>query len=136
MLVCSFFGSFAGGVFNSSLETLLTNPSLLTLLPLFSGESGSLISILGARLSSGLHSGLIEPGLRPKKNTIFNFLICIILAIVVYPVIGFIAETSSYAFGLKGLGYPQIISISCISGLILIIIMIVVLPAPFLPNKP
>lgn len=126
LLACSFFGSFAGGIFNSSLETLLTNPSLLTLLPLFSGESGSLISILGARLSSGLHSGLIEPAIRPKKNTVFNFLICIILAVIVYPIIGFIAETSSYVFGLKGLGYPQIISISFISGLILIIIMMFV----------
>ena len=61
LLLCSFLGGAAGGILNSAVETLLTNPSLLTLVPLFSGESGSLISILGARLSSGLHSGLIEP---------------------------------------------------------------------------
>ncbi|MDO5832601.1 MAG: magnesium transporter, partial [Methanobrevibacter sp.] len=59
LLLCSFLGGSAGGILNSSVETLLTNPSLLTLIPLFSGESGSLISILGARLSSGLHSGLV-----------------------------------------------------------------------------
>ena len=61
LLLCSFLGVSAGGILNSSVETLLTNPSLLTLLPLFSGVSGSLISILSARLSSGLHYGLIEP---------------------------------------------------------------------------
>ena len=53
-------GSFAGGILNSSVETLLTNPSLLTLVPLFSGESGNLVSILGVRLSSGLHLGLLN----------------------------------------------------------------------------
>ena len=61
LLVCSLLGVSAGGILNSSIETLLTNPSLLTLLPLFSGESGSIISVLSDRLSSGLHYGLIEP---------------------------------------------------------------------------
>ena len=37
LLLCSFLGGFAGGVLNSALETFLTNPTLLTLLPLFSG---------------------------------------------------------------------------------------------------
>ncbi len=126
LLVCSLLGSFAGGVFNSSLETLLTDSSLLTLLPLFSGESGSLISILGARLSSGLHSGLIEPVLRPKKNTIYNFLITVILAIIVYPLIGFVSDTSTNALGQTGLGYAKIISISTISGFILVPIMMII----------
>ena len=45
LLICSVLGVSAGGILNSSLETLLTNPSLLTLVPLFSGESGGLVSI-------------------------------------------------------------------------------------------
>ena len=69
LLICSFLGGAAGGVLNSSVETLLTNPTLLTLIPQFSGESGSLISILGARLSSGLHSGLIEAVKKPQSQT-------------------------------------------------------------------
>ncbi|MBO6110495.1 MAG: magnesium transporter, partial [Methanobrevibacter sp.] len=125
LLLCSFLGGSAGGILNSSVETLLTNPSLLTLLPLFSGESGSLISILGARLSSGLHSGLIEPLKLPKDNTIHNFIICFILAIVVYPFIGIIAEGSSYLFGTIGVGFDKIIEISTLSGLILATIMVI-----------
>ena len=74
LLLCSFLGGAAGSILNSALETLLTNASLLTLLPLFSGESGSLISILGARLSSGLHSGLVEPFNKPKGEAVHNFL--------------------------------------------------------------
>ena len=125
LLLCSFLGGSAGGILNSSVETLLTNPSLLTLIPLFSGESGSLISILGARLSSGLHSGLIEPLRKPEGNTIHNFLICFILAIIVFPFIGILAETSSIALGTIGVGFYKIIAISTISGLILVTIMVI-----------
>jgi mgtE-like transporter len=123
LLLCSFLGGSAGGILNSSVETLLTNPSLLTLIPLFSGESGSLISILGARLSSGLHSGLVEPLRKPAGEALNNFGVCYILAIIVFPVIGIIAESSSLAFGVTGVGFDKIIEISTISGLILVTVM-------------
>lgn len=125
LLLCSFLGGSAGGILNSSVETLLTNPSLLTLIPLFSGECGSLISILGARLSSGLHSGLVEPLSRPKGEALHNFGICYILAIVIFPFIGIIAESSSIMFGTIGVGFDKIIPISTLSGLILVTIMVI-----------
>lgn len=123
LLLCSFLGCSAGGILNSAVETLLTNPSLLTLLPLFSGESGSLISILGARLSSGLHSGLVEPFKRPKGNALHNFYVCYILSIVMFPFIGILAEGSSMVLRTLGVGFDKIIEISTISGLILVTIM-------------
>ena len=126
LLLCSFLGGSAGGILNSSVETLLTNPSLLTLVPLFSGESGSLISILGARLSSGLHSGLVEPLAKPEGEALHNFVICFILAIIVYPFIGILAEGSSIAFDTVGVGFDKIISISTLAGLILLTIMVFV----------
>jgi mgtE-like transporter len=126
LLLSSLLGVSAGGILNSSIETLLTNPSLLTLLPLFSGESGSLISILSARLSSGLHYGLIEPLKKPEGESVHNFLICYILAIVMFPLIGFIAENSTNILGSAGVGYINIVSISLISGIILISLMIFV----------
>ena len=124
LLACSFLGGSAGSILNSSVETLLTNPSLLTLLPLFSGESGSLISILGAKLSSGLHSGLVEPLRIPKGNTIHNFIVCYILAIIVFPFIGFLAESSSMALKTAGVGFSNILLISTIAGLILVTVMV------------
>ena len=124
LLISSVLGISAGGFLNSSIETLINNPSLLALVPLFSGESGNLVSILGARLSSALHSGLIKPVFKPEKVTIRNFSIIITLAIVIYPIIGFLAEISSVLFGNIGLGFFNMILISTISGLILISIMI------------
>lgn len=125
LLLCSFLGGSAGGILNSSVETLITNPSLLTLIPLFSGECGSLISILGARLSSGLHSGLVEPLSRPEGEALHNFGICYILAVVIFPFIGILAESSSLMFGTMGVGFDKIIPISTLSGLILVTIMVI-----------
>lgn len=126
LLLCSFLGGAAGSILNSAVETLLTNPSLLTLLPLFSGESGSLISILGARLSSGLHSGLVEPFKKPEGEAVHNFMISFILAIIIFPIIGLLAEGSSFALGVVGVGFDKIVEISTLSGLILVAIMVIV----------
>ena len=125
LLACSCLGGFAGGVLNSAVDTFLTNPTLLTLLPLFSGESGSLISILGARLSSGLHSGLIEPLKRPEGHALDNFSIVFVLGILIFPFIGILAETSSYFFGINDIGFAKIVEISTISGLVLMSVMVV-----------
>ena len=126
LFICSILGISAGGFLESSISTLLKNPSLLALIPLFSGESGNIVSILGARLSSALHSGLIHPVLKPERITITNFLIIIILAIFIYPLIGFLAEFSSIISGTVGLGFINIILISTISGMVLIGVMVLI----------
>ena len=126
LFFCSILGTVAGGILNNSLSTLLKNQTLLTLVPLFSGESGGLVSILGARLSSGLHSGLIDPVLRPKKHTMENFIAIITLAIVMYPLIGFLSEFSTIAFQNIGVGFHRSILISLTAGMILILIMLLV----------
>ena len=126
LFFCSILGTVAGGILNNSLSTLLKNQTLLTLVPLFSGESGGLVSILGARLSSGLHSGLIDPVLKPKKHTMENFIAIITLAIVMYPLIGFLSEFSTIAFQNIGVGFHRSILISLVAGMILIFIMLLV----------
>ena len=126
LFLCSILGTVAGGILNNSISTLLKNQTLLTLVPLFSGESGGLVSILGARLSSALHSGLIDPVLKPKKHTMENFIAIVTLAVVMYPLIGFLAETSTLAFDNVGVGFLHSLSISFVAGMILILIMLLV----------
>lgn len=127
LFLCSFIGIFAGGFLNNSSATLLKNPTLLTLVPLFSGENGSLLSILSARLSSALHSGIIEPVLKPDKNTLYNFAVICIFGLFIYPFIGILAEISSYILGETGIGIISILAIMLISGFIVISIMIIVI---------
>lgn len=126
LLFSSFLGVFAGGILNNSIDTLLKNPTLLTLVPLFSGESGSLISILSARLSSALHSGIVEPLLRPSKNAINNFVAILFMGIFIFPFIGIIAELSSVIIGVEGLSLIKIVPITFISGFIVLMIMITI----------
>jgi mgtE-like transporter len=125
LIFSSFLGVSAGGILNSVSSTLLNNPTLLTLVPLFSGESGSLISILSARLSSALHSGLINENSlwAHDKETLRNFSIIFVLSLFIYPFIGFLAEASSVISGAIGLGFFKTVLISLIAGLILISIM-------------
>ena len=52
-------------------------------------------------------------------------MICFILAIIVFPFIGIIAELSSLMFGTAGVGFDKIIPISTLSGLILVGIMVI-----------
>lgn len=64
ILVVSLFGSvFAGSVLGSQgmVDSFARYPGLLLLLPAFLATRGNVYGALGARISSGLHQGLIEP---------------------------------------------------------------------------
>ena len=124
LFVCSILGTLAGGILNGSITTLLKSQTLLTLVPLFSGESGGLVSVLSARLSSGLHSGLIDADLKPGKVTLENFSIVLFLSLIMFPVIGFLAEASTTVLGNTGVNYLNAILISLIAGMIVVGVML------------
>ena len=124
LFVCSILGTLAGGILNGSITTLLKSQTLLTLVPLFSGESGGLVSVLSARLSSGLHSGLIDADLKPGKVTLENFSIVIFLSLIMFPIIGFLAEASTTVLGNAGVNYLNAILISLIAGMIVVGVML------------
>lgn len=126
LFVCSILGTLAGGILNGSITTLLKSQTLLTLVPLFSGESGGLVSVLSARLSSGLHSGLIDADLKPGKVTLENFSIVIFLSLIMFPVIGFLAEASTTVLGNAGVNYLNAILISLIAGMIVVGVMLLI----------
>ena len=126
LILCSFLGIFAGTVLDSFASTLLNNPTILTLVPLFSGESGNLVSILGARLSSALHAGLIEAEFKFNEAVRNNFIIIILLCLIVYPFIAILADITSMLLNIEAFSILHLILISLISGLVLIPIMIII----------
>jgi len=119
LFICSILGTAAGTILNSKLSVILNNPSILALVPLFSDQGGNLTSILGARLSSGLHSGFIEAKLRPTEGAIRNFGIIIILAIILYPLIGLMAYIASSLLEINSLEIYELIFISTVAGILL-----------------
>ncbi len=126
LFLSSIFGTTAGTILNGSFSTILSNPSILALVPLFSGESGDLVSILGARLSSGLHIGSIESSLRPTEGALRNFGIIIILAIIIYPLIGIMAHFGALAIGIESVGLDKMALISTSAGLLLTPFMLLI----------
>ncbi|EKF85273.1 magnesium transporter [Methanobacterium formicicum] len=126
LFLSSIFGTTAGTILNGSFSTILSNPSILALVPLFSGESGDLVSILGARLSSGLHIGSIESSLRPSGDALRNFAIIIILAVIIYPLIGVLAYLGSFITGSESIALGKMIFISTSAGLMLTPFMLLI----------
>ena len=49
-----------------------------------------------------------------------------ILAVIIFPVIGLLAEASSYALGVVGVGFDKLVEISTSSGVILVSIIILI----------
>ena len=127
LILSSCIGIFAGGFLNNSTDSLFKNPAVLALIPLFSGENGSMLSILAARLSSGLHSGLIEPVLKPQKNTLYNFAVIFVFGLIIFPFISLLSEFSLSFGGLTSIGLFNTLAIIIISGFIVISIMTLVI---------
>lgn len=74
----------AGGqILSQNEDKLLALPVLLVMIPVINGVGGNIGSILGARLSSGLHVGSIELKSRGKELQ-QNVLSTIILGIISY----------------------------------------------------
>lgn len=128
LLLMGVAGGIAGGqVLNSNQTVLISVPVLLVMFPVINAVCGNIGSILGARLSSGLHLGSIYPksfGGELQKNItsalllgIISYTFLTIFILLVSPVIGIDIKSDI----LLKTGY-----IMLATGLILTVIVIVV----------
>jgi mgtE-like transporter len=67
MLISATVSIFAGLFLQVEVERLLTFPFLLSLIPPINDMGGNIGSMLGARLSSALHLGLIRPKIERQR---------------------------------------------------------------------
>ncbi|MEW6592781.1 MAG: magnesium transporter [Candidatus Hadarchaeota archaeon] len=71
----------AGIMLNSSTQELNRLPLILVMMPVVNGSAGNIGSILGARLSSALHLGTIEPRLKGQKLLKENILATLLISL-------------------------------------------------------
>jgi mgtE-like transporter len=85
LTICICIEILAGQILNSQ-DKFLNFQIILAAVPVVNGIGGNLGSILGARLTSGLHVGYLKPSYKDKTllNNIFNI---IILGVIVFSVI-------------------------------------------------
>ncbi len=79
---------FAGLTIEKRVESFLTFPALLVLVPAFLEDSGSLGAILAARISTKLHLGTLEPGRGAWWAAIEDVMLIYVYAIPVFVFLG------------------------------------------------
>ncbi len=122
-------GLFAGTVLGS--ETMRDGiervPGILVLLPAFLATRGGVYGSLGARLSSGLHQGLIEPrfdlGDRRLRNAVVasfvnGMVVSVFIAVIAFAVLVVLGQSGSLI---------QLVAIMAIAGFLSAILMLSVL---------
>ncbi len=113
-----------GQLLNSQ-KSLITIPLILALIPVINGVGGNIGGILGARLASGLHTGVIDANLKGKELR-ENLAGAFILGIIAFSVLAFLIYLilPIAGIGVDVIGLEKLILIMIGSGLILTITLI------------
>ena len=121
-------GLFAGTILGSETmrEGIESVPGILLLLPAFLATRGGVYGSLGARLSSGLHQGLLEPRFefegRLRNAVIASFIngmvVSVFIAVITFVVLLVFGGTGSLL---------QLVGIMVVAGLLSAILMLSVL---------
>ena len=116
LLVAGVVDLVAGLTIEHRLESFLTYPALLVLVPPFLEDTGAHGSVLSSRLASKLHLGIIEPTARPARAARDDFAIIGLLAVPVFVLVAISSQIAAALFGLASPGVVDMIAISLIGG--------------------
>jgi mgtE-like transporter len=116
LLVAGLVDLIAGLTIEHQLESFLTYPALLVLVPPFLEDTGALGSVLSSRLASKLHLGIIEPTASPQRAARDDFAIVALLAVPVFVLVAVSSQIAAALFGQASPGVLDMIAISLIGG--------------------
>ncbi len=91
----AFIGIMGGQILHNIEDILLIFPVFLVILPMMNGIGGNLGAILGSRISSGLHSGYIDPQIFDLEMD-SNIYVTLILGVIVYITVAVAIASSSF----------------------------------------
>lgn len=117
LLVAGAIDVVAGLTIEHQLESFVTYPALLVLIPPFLEDTGALGGILSSRLNSKLHLGIIDASARPQRAARDDFLIVTLLAVPVFVLVALSAELASLVFGYASPGPLQMVGIAVLGGM-------------------
>jgi mgtE-like transporter len=106
----------AGSVLEHRAERLLALPALLVLVPPFLEDAGNLGIIVGARLSSKLHLGVIRPRLIPERLAFLDISLVAAWALSVFTLLGVSGELVARLLGLPSPGLVGMVGLSLLAG--------------------
>jgi len=118
LIPLSVLGTLAGLTYSFSLEALVTIAAFLILIPPFTGSLGSIGGILGSRLSTGMHTGELNPSFLPERGVVHHFIISYLYTLILLPLLALIAHGAAVFMGLNSPGLGMLVAISLVAGLI------------------
>jgi mgtE-like transporter len=116
VLAGGLLGLIAGVSIESRLESFITYPALLVLIPPFLASAGSLGGILSSRLSSGLHLGVIEPSLVPARRARRDIALTFGMALPVFALCSVVADIGAIVGGLNSPGPVAMVTVALLGG--------------------
>ncbi len=118
----SLLGIASGLVLDTYEDFFLMSPGTLILVPVMIGLGGNLGSVLGARITSALHLGIVE--LRITDYLLRNNVLAIfIVGMISFFAVGAFGRLFCILFGFNSPSLIQMILISSISGIFLTLII-------------
>lgn len=106
----------AGLTIEKRFASFVTFPALLVLIPPFLEDSGSLGSILSARVSTKLHLGTLQPSRYPFRSVGEDVALIYMYAVPVFLLLAISADIASGIAGLHSPGLPSMIGVSMLAG--------------------
>lgn len=118
LIPLSVLGTLAGLTYAFNLDALVTIAAFLILIPPFTGGLGSIGGILGSRLSTGMHTGELNPSFLPERDVVHHFIISYLYTLILLPLLALIAHGAAVLMGLNSPGLGMLVIISLAAGLV------------------
>jgi mgtE-like transporter len=123
LTICIGVEVLIGQVLNTN-QSIMTIPIILSLIPVINGVGGNIGSILGARLASGLHTGIISMDYNDKelrKNMSSTF----ILGVITFFILGILIYLMMPLVGINVnvIGFWRLMAIVLGAGILLIVFL-------------
>ncbi|MBI2542577.1 MAG: magnesium transporter [Candidatus Aenigmarchaeota archaeon] len=109
-------GLIAGYFLAVALDKIYLIPGFFILLPGLLDMRGNVSGSLAARLSAGLHLGVIKSRKPINRITVENIKVAILLTLITSLLLGSVAYLANYVF--SGVDYPKIILISIFAAVL------------------
>lgn len=119
-------GIFSGTVLGSDVMVagFQRYPGLLLLLPAFLATRGNVYGALGARIASGLHQGLIDPGFERDRRLVNAVIASFVNGISISVFIGVLSWAILRLLGRESAALAELVAITLISGTLTAVVMI------------
>jgi mgtE-like transporter len=109
---------FAGVALDGQLESLVTYPALLALVPPFLASAGAIGGMLSSRLTTKLHLGVIASNGWPGTGARADIALAYLLAVPVFALASLVADLAALVIDLPSPGAWEMLGVALLGGLL------------------